>query len=283
MSEGKSESKAGRLDLEPELVNEFGRYTPAPTFRRISLEEDGVPEARTERDALLAMDKASLVDEVLSNRARVQMWERAASELVSGLALAPDANAVYSRLLRALLTQALAGVSAIDELRHVECSMPSLAAERPSISLLQWSSLAYSEWHITWSPASWWVSVSCVGYRWGLSFNVLTSCSSIFVRGVLRCAFSEDLTSLRVSFTREPTLHMSVESKVGWGAVPVPVQEQIEGIVRSEIHKFVMENLVGNESLVVVLRRKAKELVSDEDVQEAKEAAKRANSVQLRL
>lgn len=277
------EDKAAQIDLVPELVNEFGRYTPAPGFTRVSVEGDDDPATRTERDALLAMDKASLVDEVLSHRARVTMWERAAREIVSGLALAPDSNAVYARALRALLTQALAAVPSIDELRHVECSMPSLAAEQPSISLLHWGSLSYSEWHVTWSPASWWVSVSCIGYRWGLSFNVLTTCSNIFVRGIVRCAFSEDLTSLRVSFTREPTLHMTVESKVGWGAVPVPVQEQIEGIVREEIHRFVSENLVGNESLVVVLRRKAKEAVSAEDVVEAKEAAKRANSVHLRL
>lgn len=272
---------------EPELVNEEGRYTPAPPFPNGDGEEDTPTSADDERSAhaaraiLHARDKAALVDEVLALRERVNEWEAMASDMVGALALAPDSTAMYARLLRALLRDALHEVTAIDALRHVECSLPSLPGERPSLSLARWQGLEDSEWLVAWAPTSWWVSVSAVGSRWGIGFNALTRCSAIEVRGRLRVALAPDLTALRATFVSPPSLSMDVRSRVGWGIVPLPVQQQIEGIVRDQLRQFVADTLVGDQGLVIVLRRKANELISEDDVREAIEAAKRANSVRL--
>ena len=54
----------------------------------------------------------------------------AASDLVSMLALSPEmAEAFYAHSLRDVLSDALRTLQPIEELRHVECSMPSVATE----------------------------------------------------------------------------------------------------------------------------------------------------------
>ena len=273
-----------RARLEPKIQNEFGVYTPAPQLPSKSGGYLGGDKGAEENDRshFLAMSKEDLVEELLKARRLLHTWSTAASSLVTALALAPESTSFYARMLRELLSDALDELELIDELRHVECSMPSIPSESPHLTLVDWRGLPYSTWDIQWSPNSWWVSVSAVGYRWGLSFNVLTQCSSITIHGRLRCAFSPDLTSVRLSFVQEPDLHMSIESTVGWGAVPIPVREQIESIVRAQILSFISNNLVGEESLVVVLRRKAIQAISNEDLQEARAAAQRATNVNLR-
>lgn len=270
---------------DPELETEEGRYTPAPLFvnrqEDYDVDDDGEREMLAARVVLMSREKGALADEVLSLRAKMKEWEKMASEMVGALALAPDCTAMYARLLRELLCDALLGVASIDALRHVECSLPSLPTERPALSLVRWDGLTDSEWDVEWSPTSWWVSVSAVGSRWGIGFNAVTRCSAIHVSGRLRAAFSPDLTALRVAFVDTPHLAMSVRSRVGWGAVPLPVRQQIEQVVRNQLRDFVSDTLVSDQGLVIVLRRKAVELVTEDDVREATEAAERANSVQL--
>lgn len=229
------------------------------------------------------LSREQLIARVLASEQQLRGWKAAVSELVTTLALCPEmTEGYYARSLRNLLSESLQALDAIDSLRHIECSMPSVAAEAPSVTLLHWSGLPYSTWLVDWSPSSWWLSVSAVGSRWGLGFNSLTNVSAIYLRGRLRCAFSSDLTAVRISFVEPPELDMCIESSVGWGAVPIPVREQIEASVRAEIVSFVETRLTGEESMVFVLRRKALEKISDSDLLEARKQAERASMVNLR-
>lgn len=235
------------------------------------------------RARLSALSKDELLDHAVSCERRLEQWKQASTDLVSSLALSPDmTETLYARSLRELLSDSLVTLEAIDELRHVECSMPCVASERPRVDLIRWGGLHFSEWRVEWAPASWWVSVSAVGNRWGLGFNCLTNVSSIQLSGRLRCAFADDLTSVRISFSENPGMHMTIESVVGWGAVPIPVRESIEEMVREEIESFVQKRLTGNESIVVVLRRKALMKLNEGDLLEAKLQAERAGSINLR-
>lgn len=237
------------------------------------------------RAQLLSKSKEQLVDELLSLRARLSSWEQLTSQIVSALALAPDSNDMYSRLLRTILCSALQSVVSIQAIRHVECSLPSLPTERPELSLVTWRSLSDSLWRIRWNPHSWWVSCAATGSKWGLAFNALTTVSHISIEGRLRCAFSGDMTAVRLAFAEEPVLDMKIRSEVAMGmgiGIPLPVEEQIEDVIRVELRNFIRDTLVGKNSSVIVLRRKPTNPVSKEDLEEAISAAHRANAVQLR-
>ncbi|KAI0564260.1 hypothetical protein FGB62_28g230 [Gracilaria domingensis] len=256
-------------------------YTNPPAFPKTP-----PVHADTDEDLrahLKTLSHEQLVQRCMLNEMRLRQWEQASSSFVSALALTPEmTEAFYARSLRHLLSSALETLDVVDELRHVECSMPCVKGEAPRISLSLWRDLAYSEWHVQWSPASWWVSVSAVGYRWGLSFNCLTKVTGIYLNGMIRCSFSKDMTSLRIGFPQKPILDMTVESSVGWGAVPIPVREQIENLVRSEIEQFVQTRLTGANDMVVVLKRKAEKHLTESDLQEARSQAERASAVNLR-
>lgn len=256
-------------------------YTEPPAFPKeklVTKEED-----ESLRKQLLSFSHEQLVEECLSKDRQIRHWKRAASSLLTSMALTPDmTEAYYARALRELLSSALETLDVIEELRHIECSMPCLKGEAPRVSLVRWCDLQYSEWHVEWSPTSWWLSVSAVGCRWGIGFNCLTNVRGIFVNGVIRCAFAEDMTALRLSFLEKPILDMDIESSVGWGAVPIPVREQIEHLVRAEIEQFVEQRVTGRNDMVIALRAKVRSSLSENDLQEARLQAERAKNVQLR-
>lgn len=257
-----------------------GYYLIPPPLPHAPPPEDKAHELRAK---LKLLSHEQLLDRALAAELRLHEWKTATSELVTSLALTPElTEGFYSRTLRELLSAGLLPLESVDELRHVECSMPCVAGEKPEVCLIRWCGVQYSEWDIKFSPASWWVSVSAIGTRWGMSFNCLTNVTDIRIDGVFRVAFADDLTALRVSFRERPRIEMKVESSVGWGVVPLPVREQIEGMVREEMEGFVERKLMGDESMVVVLRRKAVARLSDTDIVEAKMQAERAASVNLR-
>eukprot|EP00178_Gracilaria_changii_P027068 TRINITY_DN840_c0_g1_i2.p1 TRINITY_DN840_c0_g1~~TRINITY_DN840_c0_g1_i2.p1 ORF type:complete len:317 (-),score=42.00 TRINITY_DN840_c0_g1_i2:666-1616(-) len=256
-------------------------FTNPPAFPKVQPAHSEADEDL--RAHLKTLSHEQLLQRCMLNEMRLRQWEQASSSFVSALALTPEmTEAFYARSLRELLSSALQTLDVVEELRHVECSMPCVKGEAPQISLTLWRDLSYSEWHVEWSPASWWVSVSAVGYRWGLSFNCLTKVTGIYLNGMIRCSFSKDMTGLRIGFPQKPILDMTVESSVGWGAVPLPVREQIETLVRSEIELFVQNRLTGANDMVVVLKRKAEKELTESDLMEARSQAERASTVNLR-
>lgn len=280
--QGKSIPHGTQSDVTMKRTSAPGpSYSNPPPFRKQP------PETAADNEPLRAhlntLSHEELLERCLANEMRLVQWEKAASSLVTSLTLTPEmTEAFYARSLRELLSSALDTLDVVEELRHVECSMPCVKGEAPRISLVMWRDLSYSEWHVEWSPASWWVSVSAVGYRWGLSFNCLTNVAGIQLDGIIRCSFSNDMTALRIGFPQKPMLNMTVESSVGWGAVPIPVREQIEYLVRTEIEQFVENRLTGSNDMVVVLKTKMEEKLSDSDLNEAKRQAERAANVNLR-
>lgn len=275
---------ASKEATEPPLTTDDGVYAPPPSLSTAAVTaDDDDDDDHTLHAQLSLLSREQLVDRLLLAETRLRKWERVASDLVTTLALSPEmTEAYYARYLRELLSSALLMLEEVDELRHVECSMPCVRGERPRIEMVEWKGLEYSEWMLEWAPHSWWVSVSVIGSRWGLGFNSLTSVSGMFLKGVIRCSFSKDLTAVRVSFRETPSMDMDVEGSVGWGVVPIPLRERIERLVRMEIVRFVERRLTGDESMVVVLRRKAVAALSESDIEEATEQAKRASSVNLR-
>lgn len=272
---------ASKAETEPPLQTDDGEYSPPPPLTCVEVTNDTDDDFLRAELSLLSTEQ--LVDRLVAAESRLKKWERVASELVTTIALSPEMTEnYYARQLRELLTNALFELKEVDELRHVECSMPCVSGEKPNIEMIEWVGLDYSEWMLEWAPHSWWVSVSVIGSRWGLGFNSLTSVSGMYLKGVIRCSFSKDLTALRVAFRETPSMDMVVEGSVGWGVVPIPLRERIERLVRMEIVRFVEKRLTGDESMVVVLRRKALAVLSESDIEEATEQAKRASSVSLR-
>lgn len=232
---------------------------------------------------LSSLSRSQLEQRLIDTDSALHTWRTAATHLFTSLALSPEmTDAVYARSLRAMLKSALESLDSLESLRHVECSMPSVAKEAPSLDLIRWDGLHFSEWHVEWAPASWWVSVSADGSRWGLAFNCLTNVSNIRLNGLIQCSFSHDLTALRLRFATTPYLHLDVNTAVGWGIVPVPVQQSIAQIIRDQIDSFVDTRLCSHDGMVVVLRRKSTNPLSDSDVSEATSQAKRANAIRLR-
>lgn len=282
--------RARATKTEPPLVTCDGRYTRVPSFCT-SASDSGMSSTEmnmneTEENATREMEdletksKEELMREVMKLRRQINDWEDLTSRIVAAIALAPEMNSMYSRLLRTLLSEALKQITTIREILHIECSLPSITREKPKLKLLESESLSNSLWELRWSPKSWWISVSAIGLRWGLSFQALTTIRKIEISGKLRCAFSSDITAIRISFIEEPQLDMEIIADVGWGIVPLPVQQQIDQVVRAEMKKFLIDTLVGDNSTVFVLRRKIVSMTA-EDLLEAKDAAKRANNIKF--
>lgn len=279
----------------PETIE--GRYEMPPSFKRpdSSLQGIGVITSDSQQSVeeaslrsniahrLSSLSHSDLLEHAIETELKVHEWGNAASSLMTTLALSPEMTDVfYARSLRALLTSALETLDSIDELKHVECSMPSIAAEAPTIDLVHWSGLHFSEWDVQWTPTSWWVSVSADGSRWGLAFNCLAKVSEISLAGRLRCSFSRDLSAVRVRFAHKPCLDTTVDTSVGWGAVPLPVRESIVHLIQSEIENFVNSRLCNDEGMIIVLRRKPLLTVSESDIFEATLQARRAGNIKLR-
>lgn len=277
----------------PSSQNADGSYHMPPPFVHVAAngKADDYPLHNTDiderkrnlRKQLSSFSHSALLDLAVETKCTVHEWERAASDLLSTLALSPEmTDAFYARSLRALLTSALESLDYVDVLQHVECSLPSVATEKPSVNVIQWDGLHFSEFDFQWAPSSWWVSVSANGSRWGLSFNCLANVSGISLSGRVRCSFSNDLTATRIRFVDKPLLNLTVDTSVGWGFVPLPVRESIAQMIRERIEQFVDVRLCNDEGMVIVLKRKPSKRVSESDIYEATMQAQRANSVRLR-
>lgn len=290
----------------PTLRNEYGYYVEPPQFTTprppaatpsaapprggdgsAAKSEDTPskappPSPPSHEQSLENLSHADLLQRAARAEALLAHWRHAASDLFTSLALSPDmTDAFYARSLRVLLKDALEALESVDALRHVEFSMPSVASEAPDVQLVRWDGLPFSEWEFEWAPVSWWVSVSADGSRWGLPFNCLANVSRISMKGRLFCSFSPDLTAVRVRFPARPLLRMTVDTSVGWGAVPFPVRQSIEALIRDEVDKFIDERLCNSQGMVIVLRRKMVRALTDSDVLEAKLQAERAHDIRL--
>lgn len=276
----------------PPQHNADGSYLVPPLFESVhdsvgdeSVQSNGEPDKEKQllRDQLSLLSHSALLEYAVKTQTAMAEWQRAASDLISTLALSPEmTDLYYARSLRILLKSALEGLESVDSLQHVECSMPSVASEKPFVNIVRWDGLHFSECDIQWAPSSWWVSVSADGSRWGLAFNCHATVSAISLRGRVQCSFSNDLTAMRIRFIDKPLLNLDVDTSVGWGPVPLPVRESIARLIREKIEQFLDGRLCNEDGMVIVLKRKPLQKISENDVYEATMQARRANSIHLR-
>lgn len=273
----------------PEQPSESeGRYETPPSFPPDSLKPWSAPNipsilSRSTTDVAAAniSDVDALRDRLVAAEDLLEQWRAAASSLLAAVALSPDLTiGLYAKLLRSVLAGAVADLADVQAVRHVHASLPAVPAEAPAVDLRLWHGLSLSEWNIDWAPSSWWVSLAADGARWGLAVSARVRVSNIHVRGVMRTAFSSDLSAVRVSFATPPELRMDVDTSVEWGVVPVPVQESIDEMVRQQVASFIERRLSG-EGMVIVLRRKNDSQMSESDVLEATQLARSAGSLKL--
>lgn len=289
LSSAKRSESTGSTTVEDEgsyiIPPQFPPFDPVDqTQKNTNVDIDDSHRAQTFKVSdLETKSKSELLELLLDSERKLKLWRNAASDFFSALALSPEmTDSVYSRTLRELLTNALQSLDTVDSLQHVLCSMPSLKKEAPTINLVRWDGLKFSEWDVSWAPTSWWVSVSADGSRWGLAFNCLARVSDIHLNGRMQCSLSNDLTAVRTRFSIPPNIRLDVATSVGWGVVPVPVQQSIAQLIRSQIERFVDSRLCSDEGMVIVLRRKYPLKLSENDINEAAAQARSASSVRLR-
>lgn len=184
---------------------------------------------------------------------------------------------MYSDVLCMALRETLS-TRAVGDVVYCECSMPSVAsgAEAPQVDLVRFDALGDSEWDVDWSPRSWWLRL---GVEVGMGLRVDVRVAEVRVRGRVRVGLSKNLSSVRVAFVGEgPLIELGVETSVFvGGVVPIPVRQSVDEGVRAAVSDFVDDNLVGENSMVFVIRdrRPEQDGITKEEVEEARSAAAR--------
>lgn len=270
--------------LPPE---EDGTWSCAPAFKplhKLAQSSDDHPpdsSALPPSPHLHELTRAELIARLAAAEESCARYANAARAILAALALSPAANAYYARIARTLLVDTLETLPSITSIRHCECSMPSIAsgAEAPVLDLVRFDGLSYSEWDVLWSPRSWWLSVAVTT---AVGLHVHVRVSNLKLQGRFRCSLPHDLSSVRIGFAGSPHIDLSIETEIGIGVVPVPFHESIESTVREGIANFFAGNLLNDNSMLFVLRRRQC-LIGEEEVAAAVEAAKRASSILSRV
>lgn len=251
-----------------------GGTSPLPSD---ALDDDGVGDEEE-------LSREELLRRLQRARARLRTWEGAGRELLYGLVLNAEMNAVYAGMLREQLHTALSALPSVSSVEYLETSLPSVPREAPRMTLVSWGGLGLSTWDVAFSPRSWWVRARLTGASTRtalrlLSFSVELSVTDVAVRGRLRVALSSDLSAVRLSWATMPAVEATVTSAVGWGTLPLPLQAgPLEARVLSEARRWIRRRLVAPASMMVVLKRHRPPAagLSDEDVSAAAAAAARA-------
>lgn len=91
----------------------------------------------------------------------------------------------------------------------------------------------YREWDVEWAPKSWWIALSVIGRQSPLPtrFNAVVTISNLYVRGRLRTALPNDISSCRLAFCEKPKVEFKTNFQLLWGRLPLPVRVSIESRV----------------------------------------------------
>jgi len=214
---------------------------------------------------------------------RLGMWEDLVSKMSSIVMMGPEMSEFYKRTLMKELTAALSSLDMVEQVKNLKCSFPAVRSEAPHCSLVRWDGdfSKPMEWEVQWSTSSWAISVSVIGRQFGLSFSLDICLHHFSIKGKLKVALPNgralDLSQILVSFTELPQLDFAIDSKVAWGVVPLPVQSQVDAIVRSSAVKWLTAEMVDPNAMKFQLAAlKPKRELSDADVQQAILDAERA-------
>ena len=186
------------------------------------------------------------------------------------------------RAARGPRSQALATVEQIQSVKFVDCSFPSVPSEAPHVQLLRWESMQDSEWQFRWAP-SWSVQVAVEGQQY-LQFNLTLRLFDFRISGRLHMRASSDLSTIVMSFISPPKLRLRTSCSVSWGSVALPLQTYIESVVQDEFQRWVKDNAVApNELVLQPASFQPKEGLTDADVEKAMRAVDLARELSAHL
>jgi hypothetical protein len=275
-------------EAEAALLPNKSTHSPAPSA--LGVIPDGTwvaapplpqshPSPSPPRADLETLSHAALVARCAAAEAQSSQYAYAAQALLAALALSPSANRLYAGVARRLLVDALTGLSSVASVGHCECSMPAgVTGEAPTVSLVRFDGLHSSMWNVEFKPASWWVSVAVVTK---LGLHVRVRVSGMQLSGLVRCALSHDLSSVRIAFGSppKPAIDLTVGIYISiLGFLPVSsLHASIESEVRAQVEGFFERNLLNGNDMLFVLRRTEPD--DDLDMLEALEAVQRSLSL----
>lgn len=212
------------------------------------LEEHEASPQEPEEDASLklrppeSLTREELLERLAQAEKTCARYDHVARKLLSALALSPVMNDFYSRHARILLRDALLSLPSVSEVGHVECSMPSLASgsDAPFVEPVRFDGLQYSEWDVEWRPRSWWLSVAI---KTPLLLRIYVRLTGMGVVGRMRCSLSADLSSVRLAFSRRPSVWWTTETRVlGFGAVPEVLKSGLDAEIANQVERFTVSN-----------------------------------------
>ena len=90
------------------------------------------------------------------------------------------------------------------------------------------------------------------------------------VSGRIKVRAKSDFSSIVLSFNELPKLRLRTECNVSWGAVPLPLQDYLESVVKQEVSSWLTRNIVfPNEFELNPPNFQPKRGLTEEDVEKA--------------
>mmetsp|Transcript_21167 Transcript_21167/g.55116 ORF Transcript_21167/g.55116 Transcript_21167/m.55116 type:complete len:433 (+) Transcript_21167:276-1574(+) len=209
---------------------------------------------------------------------RLNDWRVAARQVLNVLALGPRSNEKYKRETVENLERILMKLEQVQQVHFINCSFPAIDAQAPDFEMMSWDSLASSSWFVRWSP-SWSVEVSLGGWHY-IPFTLVIHVSKIKINGRFTLSLAPDMSYAWVSFHKDVSVDMTVDSEVTWGILNMPLQSMIEGMVKKGFDDWLRGALIEpNRLRINILADKLKEDgegITDADFEKARSAAETA-------
>ncbi len=181
-------------------------------------------------------------------RRQTEQWRRCVREIGNGMLLNARMNAKYVRRVASRLEATLLKLNHIENVKYVNCSFPSVAADAPFLQLLSYNALDSSRWEVAWSPC-WSVELCLEGHSFLVPFSVVVRLRSLRLRGEMTMSFPPDMAHAIISFVDTPEVQFEVDSDVSVGAVPMPLKSAVSHKIRAELHKWMASRVVAPQAM----------------------------------
>lgn len=198
-------------------------------------------------------------------------WQCMGSQILSRILLSPGMNENYRDLIKEQLTEAMLAVPQVTCLSKLRCSLPSLKAEQLQLKLKSWISPKHNEWSLRWKPA-WSIEMGVEGQYSFIPFTIAVRVEHFSLQGKLLTSFTNGLQKVSISFVQNPQVDMDISFDVKVGAMPLPLPEMVQKVVKRAVDGWLESNVVSPQRICISVFAEAKS-ISTEDVNRAKLAA----------